>query len=58
VKGNQQKSSPMRYQIHPIPSMDSISLYNGFFYTGDSMVSDHLVSSYLSCMVNLRSADE
>jgi hypothetical protein len=53
-KGRPKNNSEIRYQIHSIPSMDSMSLYNGFFYTGDSMVSDHLVSSYLSSMINLR----
>jgi hypothetical protein len=42
------------YQLLPISSVDSMALYNGFFYTGDSMVSDHLVSSYLASMINLQ----
>jgi hypothetical protein len=46
------------YQLLSVPSAESMCLYNGFFYTGDSMVSDHLVSSYLASMINLQTNSE
>lgn len=52
--GDAKKNSLSRYEICSIPATESMSLYNGFFYTGDTMVSDHLVSSYLTSMINLQ----
>ena len=45
-----------KYRVHQLS--DSRNLFNGYLYTGDSMVADHLVVNYMDAILNIESSDK
>jgi hypothetical protein len=49
-------SAAKRYRVKQID--DSRKVFNGYLYTGDSMVVDHLVDYYMAAILNIDSSDK
>ena len=54
--GRGSSPSDSRYRVQQLS--DSRKLFNGYLYTGDSMVMDHLVVNYMDAILNIESSDK